>query len=362
MSLRLEAVGRTVAGVRHLSDISLELRPGTLNVLLGPTLSGKTSLLRLMAGLDRPSQGRLFEDGRDVTGVAPERRAVAMVYQQFINYPSLTVFENIASPLRVRRLPAAEVERRVHEVARFVHIEELLGRLPAQLSGGQQQRCAIARALAKEARLLLLDEPLVNLDYKLREELRAELQALFARGQAIVVYATTEPMEALLLGGQLVVLDEGRVLQHGPALDLYHRPASTRVAEILSDPPINLIDGHVADGRIVLGGAVEIPPAPHLTGLASGAYRFGIRAGHLAVGPQRGGEVAIPAEVELAEISGSETFLHLRHGGVSWVVQSEGVHSYGLGEAVAMRLDPRYLFAFELAGRLCAAPDRALEP
>jgi glycerol transport system ATP-binding protein len=356
MSLVLTRVGREVAGQPWLTDVSLALAPGTLAVLLGPTGAGKTSLLRVMAGLDRPTTGTLHEGGNDVTRTAPQLRRVAMVYQQFVNYPSLTVFDNLASPLRRQGLGRAEIARRVRETAALVRIEHLLDRLPVQLSGGQQQRCAIARALAKGADLLLLDEPLVNLDYKLREELREELRQLFAGARAIVVYATTEPLEALMMGGEVVVMDEGRVLQHGPGLEVHHRPASRRVAAISSDPPMNMIEGRIEAGRVRLGRSVELPAAGHLAGLAAGAYAFGVRAGHLATGTPRPGEIGIPAEVELAEVSGSETFIHVHHDAVSWVVQAPGVVEAPLGEPVTVRLDPRRLFAFAPEGALRAAP------
>ena len=172
-----------------------------------------------------------------------------MVYQQFVNYPSLTVYENIASPLRMaRKLEAAEIDRRVRATAEIMRIDSLLDRLPAQLSGGQQQRTAIARALVKGADLLLLDEPLVNLDYKLREELRAEMREIFAERAVTVVYATTEPAEALMLGGNTAVLDAGRVIQFGTTIDVYHHPANLRVGEIFSDPPMNLMPVELAGG------------------------------------------------------------------------------------------------------------------
>ncbi|MCP4334332.1 MAG: ABC transporter ATP-binding protein, partial [Gammaproteobacteria bacterium] len=176
----------------HLKDVSLDFESGSRNVLLGRTLAGKTSLLRVMAGIDRPTRGKILIDGRDVTGVSVRKRSVAMVYQQFINYPSLTVYKNIASPLKVSAVPRTEIDQRVRETAKMLHLEDFLDRLPAELSGGQQQRIAIARALIKDAQLLLLDEPLVNLDYKLREELRIELQEIFEQREAVVVYTTTE--------------------------------------------------------------------------------------------------------------------------------------------------------------------------
>ncbi|MFO1067657.1 MAG: ABC transporter ATP-binding protein [Geminicoccaceae bacterium] len=358
MSLRLDRVTRIVDGVRWLDDVAIELRPGSVNVLLGPTLAGKTSLLRMMAGLDRPTSGRVLVDDRDVTGIALQKRSVAMVYQQFINYPSFTVYDNIASPLRRQGLGQGEIDKRVRETAAVLHIEPFLGRLPAELSGGQQQRCAIARALVKQADLLLLDEPLVNLDYKLREELRQELQSLFARRSAIVVYATTEPAEALIMGGEILVMSEGRILQHGRTLDVYHRPASAEVALNFSDPPINTIWGKVEDGHAVLGAGVRIPLSHHLQGLGGGRYRFGVRANHLAMQHRGHHDVAIPGEVELAEISGSETFVHVHHNDVSWVVQQEGVHSYALGEAVRIHVDPARLYVFAEDGTLAAAPER----
>jgi len=165
-----------------------------------------------------------------------------MVYQQFINYPSMTVFDNIASPLKLGGQPRAEIDQRVREIASRLHIDIFLERLPAELSGGQQQRVALARALAKGAPLMLLDEPLVNLDYKLREELREELSSLFSAGNSTVIYATTEPSEALLLGGYTAVMDAGELLQYGPTAEVFHQPRSIRVARAFSDPPMNLVE------------------------------------------------------------------------------------------------------------------------
>ncbi len=200
MGISLHNIDKIVGREIHLKDVSLAFESGSRNVLLGRTLAGKTSLMRIMAGIDRPTRGKVLIDDRDVTGVSVRKRSVAMVYQQFINYPSLTVYKNIASPLKVSGVPKAEIDRRVRETAEMLHLEDLLDRLPAELSGGPQQRIALARALVTEAQLLLLDEPLVNLDYKLREELRIELQEIFKQREAIVVYSTTEPTEALMLG------------------------------------------------------------------------------------------------------------------------------------------------------------------
>jgi len=359
MTLALEGVAKRVGAETHLYAIDLALEPGTLYVLLGPTLAGKTSLIRLFAGLDRPTSGRLLLDGRDITGTSVRKRGVAMVYQQFINYPSFTVYENIASPLRRAGAPKATIDARVREIAAMLHIGDLLDRLPAELSGGQQQRTALARALARDSDLLLLDEPLVNLDYKLREELRAELKAIFLAGRATVVYATTEPMEALMLGGRTIVLDAGRVLQTGPTIDVFHRPRSLRVGQVFSDPPMNVIDGRVEGSRARLGDSIVVPLAGHLAELAPGPYHFGLRASHLSLARRADDAIEFPGTVELAEISGSETFIHVAHSGIIWVVQEEGVHTLKLGERRSVFIDPGSLFAFDPEGMLVAAPARA---
>lgn len=216
MSLVLNGVSKVVEGQSHIYPTDLTLERGTMNVLLGPTQSGKTTLMRLMAGLDVPATGSILWEGRDVTGMRVQDRKVAMVYQQFINYPSMTVYQNIASPLKLMGLKRAEIDRKVREAADLMQLGPLLDRKPLELSGGQQQRCALARALVKDAGLVLLDEPLANLDYKLREELRAEIPRIFEESGAIFVYATTEPEEALLLGGNVATMWEGRITQFGP--------------------------------------------------------------------------------------------------------------------------------------------------
>src|ERR1700726_3224991 len=240
MSVTLQNVTRSVDGIPTIRDVTLTLERGTLSVLLGPTLSGKTSIMRLLAGLDKPTTGRVLVDDKDVTGFDVRQRSVAMVYQQFINYPSLTVYENIASPLRVQGKPRLEIERRVQEAAKLLKLEPYLNRMPLQLSGGQQQGTAIARALVKGADLVLLDEPLANLDYKLREELRTELPRIFEASGAIFVYATTEPSEALLLGGRTVCMWEGEVLQAGDPAKDYRHPDTLRAAQVFFDAPLNL--------------------------------------------------------------------------------------------------------------------------
>ncbi|MGB5986041.1 MAG: ABC transporter ATP-binding protein [Desulfobacterales bacterium] len=359
MGLKLDRITKRVGDENHLQEISLELTPGSRNVVLGRTLAGKTSLLRILAGLDRPTSGTLWLDDKNITGTFVRKRNVAMVYQQFINYPSLTVYRNIASPLKMKGLSKAEIDRRVRETAAILHLETMLDRRPAELSGGQQQRTAIARALVKEADLLLLDEPLVNLDYKLREELREELRQIFQQRQAIVVYTTTEPAEALMLGGNIIVMDEGRILQHGQTPEVYHNPLSTKVAEVFSDPPINFLDGQVQQKAARLGENVQMALKGHLQGVDDGRYRFGVRANRLSSTRRPELDVEIKGKVTLCEINGSETFIHVQHAENRLVAQENGIRTRPIGSEITLYADSGSFFVYDPDGRLVASPANA---
>lgn len=343
--MRLSGISYRAGSELWLRDIDLSLAEGGINVLLGATLAGKTTLLRIMAGLDRPTAGRLYKADSDLTGVPVRERNVAMVYQQFINYPSLTVYENIASPLRVARKSEADIKARVTQLAETLRLTPFLPRHPAELSGGQQQRTALARALAKDAELLLLDEPLINLDYKLREELRAELTQLFAGGRTTVVYATTEPLEALQLGGHTTLLAEGCVLQSGPTMAVFRRPATLAAARAFSDPPLNVIPAAAA-------GGIRLP----IQSTLAADVQLGIRAHEFSLAGARG-DIALRGRVELAEISGSETFIHLVRDDVRLVAQIPGVHDLPLNEACTLYVRPASLYGFDGSGQLLFAPE-----
>lgn len=357
MSLIVDNVSKVVDGETHLQDIHLTMQKGSFNVLFGPTLSGKTSLLRLLAGLDMPTSGRISMDGRDLSSIPVWKRNVSMVYQQFINYPHLDIYENIAFPLRRAGLNEAEINRKVMATAETLRIDELLKRSPGELSGGQQQRTALARSLVKGADLLLLDEPLINLDYKLREELHDEFSNIFASNKdTIVIYSSTDPLEALLLGGDILVLDEGHQLQHGPTHDVYRNPCMEAVARVFNDPRMNMIDGQIESDRIILGHGLTLPRSAHMAGLREGKYRFGLRANALCLSRTSADDVKLEVKVELGEINGSETFVHIHHNEVSWVVQENGVHTHFLGQIIPVYFSPEYLFAFDRRGMLAAAP------
>ncbi len=360
MTLELQGVSRSVAGRVHIHALDLTLENGTMNVLLGPTSSGKTSLMRLMAGLDKPSTGRIRWQGQDVTGQRVQDRKVAMVYQQFINYPAMSVFDNIASPLRLMGKSKAEIDRAVNETADMLRLGAMLARKPLELSGGQQQRCALARALVKGAGLVLLDEPLANLDYKLREELRIEIPRIFEASGAIFVYATTEPEEALLLGGNTATLWEGRVTQFGSTPSVYRLPADAQTARVFSDPPMNFVPCRKDGQRLTFADVAHAPAAASLSGLANGTYTAGFRANHVTLNRHSGDAVEFRCTVAATEITGSETFVHLNHGTDRWVGLIHGVHSLTAGAPVSIYLDPAHVYLFDTAGRLAAPAPYAM--
>lgn len=357
MGLELKQISTKVEAHMHLYPMSLSPRTNELTVLLGATLAGKTSLMRVMAGLDRPNSGSVWVNGVDVTGQSVRRRNVAMVYQQFINYPSMTVYNNIASPLRLKgELSESELDQRVRNMAERLHIDPYLSRLPAELSGGQQQRVALARALVKNAPLTLLDEPLVNLDYKLREELRDELTQLFEAGESTIIYATTEPSEALILGGYTAVMAQGKLLQYGPTREVFHRPISLAVAKAFSDPPLNVIEGQSTTEGILLAAGMTLDiklPAERLT--KDAMVTVGLRANAFTL-QKTHGSLKLDAQVALAEISGSDTFVHVSTPLGSMVAQVPGVHVIDLGARLPIYLQPSLAYVFDQNQMLLHAP------
>ncbi|MDQ3232746.1 MAG: ABC transporter ATP-binding protein [Pseudobdellovibrionaceae bacterium] len=361
MSPIMEHITKVVGGETHINDLSLNFAAGTFQVLLGRTLAGKTTLMRLIAGLDWPTSGRILANGVDVTGVSVRKRNISMVYQQFINYPNLTVFENIASPLKLQKIDKSQIEGRVRATAVKLGMEPYLQRYPLELSGGQQQRTAMARALVKEADLILLDEPLVNLDYKLREELREEMREIFTLRKTLVIYATSEPSEALALGGMTTVLHEGRVVQQGPTPQVYQKPTTALAASLFSEPPINLFSGQVAADEVTFDNQVHFPLNSDLKHLPTGHYLFGIRPHHLSLQPVHPNDLELGVTVDLAEISGSETFLHVKHRETDMVLHLEGVHQFEVDASLPIYLPTHKLFVFTPDGDLIHIPRSAAQ-
>ena len=360
MTLELRGVSKLVEGAVHIHPTDLTLEKGTMNVLLGPTLSGKTSLMRLMAGLDVPSEGTIHWEGKDVTGMRVQDRKVAMVYQQFINYPSMTVYENIASPLRLMGKSASEIDAAVKKSADLMQLTPMLDRKPLELSGGQQQRCALARALVKDAGLVLLDEPLANLDYKLREELRVEIPKIFEEVGSIFVYATTEPEEALLLGGNTAALWEGQVRQFDLTPTVYRRPTDAATARVFSDPPMNFLNVSKTGPKIMFGGGQSSIATGPMADLTDGRYIAGFRANHVEITAQTAGSMSFDTKLVMTELTGSETFVHLDHGGEKWVGLIHGVHNLQLGISLPVYIDQSHVYIFNENGDLVAPASYAL--
>jgi glycerol transport system ATP-binding protein len=354
MGIKLNQVTKRVGAEMHIYETDLELEKGGFNVLLGTTLSGKTTLMRLMAGLEAPTSGEVWFDGKNVTGVAVQKREVAMVYQAFINYPSFTVFDNIASPLRVARMPADEIRNRVGTIAELLKLTPQLDRLPAEISGGQQQRTALGRALVKNAPLVLLDEPLANLDYKLREELRDELPKLFADTGATVVYATSEPQEALMLGGHTATLHEGRITQYGETAKIFRSPNTLVSARVFSDPPMNTARVTRQGNNFVLTDTIRWPVAEKYRSMADGDYTLGIHPHHLSLGASRDNCITISGPVQVAEISGSESIVHVDIAGNPWVSESQGIHPFVVGESAELQMQTERCLYFNDDGNLVA--------
>lgn len=343
-----------VGDENHLVDISVEFKRGGLYTILGRTLAGKTTLLKSIAGLITPDSGNITLDGEDYSSQPVWHRNVAMVYQQFINYPHLTVHDNIAFPLKKQRLPKAEIEQRVSTAIGQVGLKGFESRKIQELSGGQQQRVALARSLAKASEILLLDEPLVNLDYKLREQLREELKGLITQefnAQGIVIYSSTDPLEAMQLGGELIVMDEGRVLQQGSAKYVFEHPATTRVAEITNDPSMNLWQAHKVTKRLAIDDGIDLTVPKHLSKLEQGACTVGFRANDVTID-----QAGLNFEVELSEVSGSETILHLVRDQTRMIARVEGVLDVGIGDRLPVSIAEAKLYAFSSDGNLLTSP------
>ncbi|MGI9411706.1 MAG: ABC transporter ATP-binding protein [Hyphomicrobiaceae bacterium] len=351
MSLELKNTTYRVSGETHIYPTNLELTEGAFNTLLGTTLAGKTTLMHLMAGLLRPSDGEVWFNGRNVTGMPVQKRNVSMVYQQFINYPNLTVFENIASPLRVARVRRTELTERVEAIADLLKLTPMLSRKPNELSGGQQQRTAMARALVKDADLVLLDEPLANLDFKLREELRNELPKLFADRKCTVAYATTEPTEALLLGGSAAAMHQGRIVEFGPSGEIYRNPKELVAAQVFSEPPMNSIGVTKAGSEFILGDGARWSANGKTAHLVDGSYIVGIRPHFVSPTASDAETVKIDGRVLITELSGSESVIHFNHAGETWVSQAHGIHAMEVGNVATFHFDAARCLYFSPDGR-----------
>ena len=337
-----------------LFPTDLAIEDGEFVVIVGPSGCGKSTLLRLLAGLEAPSEGRISIGGRDVTALEPAERGVAMVFQSYALYPHLSVAENIAFPLRMAKRPRDEIDAKVAAVADMLELTPLLSRRPRALSGGQRQRVSIGRAIVREPKVLLLDEPLSNLDAALRVRMRHEFARLHQRLGATMVYVTHDQLEAMTLANRIVVMSHGRVEQVGEPLALYERPATVRVAEAIGSPAINLLPVTIAaaaEGGVTVtlpdGGACTV--AAHVpAGDVGASATLGVRPEHLA--PDSAGPFG--GRVELFERLGPLSFAHLgERGAGSLVAQLPTARQVTLGEAICFSVDPTHAQLFAADGR-----------
>lgn len=353
--LELRNVSASSDGETFLDDVSLTAEPGQIYVLMGRTGAGKTSLMRAVGGLLPLDGGSIHLAGEDITNTPVWKRDAALVYQQFINYPNKTVRANLEFPLKKLGLKGAELAKRVDTYLDKVGLREFEDRRPSQLSGGQQQRVALARSLARESRILMLDEPLMNLDFKLREQLREEFLDLFSgESQAVTLYATTEITEAMMLGYQVIIMHEGKILQTGTPAEVFERPKNTQVAQIVNDPPMTILDVKVSNSEVVFGSGHKVKLPSHLSSLGEGSYSFGIRANDIL--PVSQGAGSEPSTIQFVEVSGSETVLYVSSGSGEMVVQIEGIFDYVAGSPLNLEIRTERLFAFDKSGSLLVAP------
>ena len=359
-SVEFESVSKLYpGGVRAVSDCNLQVGDGELMVLVGPSGCGKSTLLRLLAGLEEVTSGTIRIGDRVVNELTPQDRNVAMVFQDYALYPHLTVRRNLEFPLRMRKLPQGERDSKIARVAALLEIDELFDRLPRQLSGGQRQRVAMGRALVREPTVFLLDEPLSNLDARLRAQVRVEIAEIQQRTATTMIYVTHDQVEAMTLGQRVAILHEGRLHQVGTPRDLYERPANVFVAGFIGTPPMNLFPARlsleeggdvsmvIAGQRLRLPGPREIPPD-----VADVRLTVGVRPEGMRVVSEASVEDALRAEIESTECLGHETLVHARMRGsqgtepVRLIVRVEGMRDLSKGKTLRVAIDPARLHLF----------------
>jgi multiple sugar transport system ATP-binding protein len=334
------------SGAPVLLGLSLDVEDGEFLVLLGPSGCGKTTALRCIAGLEEPTAGEILIGPRDVTHLPPAERDVAMVFQNYALYPHLTVRENLAFPLAMRHTSAPDITRRVQAAAERLGIDELLERRPGELSGGQRQRVALGRAIVREPKAFLFDEPLSNLDAKLRVEMRTELLKLHRSLGATMLYVTHDQVEAMTMGRRIAVLHQGQLRQVGTPAEVYGRPADAFVARFIGSPGMNLVPGapDPKRKRVALCGSLRIR-APLVV---PDGVQIGVRPEHVSLGDP--GEGSGAALVRMVEPLGSETLVHLDAGGAAFVAKVQGIPALTPGDRVGVRVEPHHVHLFDTAG------------
>ena len=327
--LRIDNVGKRFGRTAALEDINFSVEEGEFCILLGPSGCGKSTLLRIIAGIEEPSEGEVSIGSRNLTNLPPKEMDVAMVFQSYALYPHMTVRENLAFPLKVRAVKGKEMEDSVNEAAEILSIGELLGRYPRELSGGQRQRVAIGRAIVRKPKLFLFDEPLSNLDARLRVKMRAELAALHKRLKATIVYVTHDQTEAMTLGDRVVVMNEGKVQQIGSPSEVYDSPRNLFVAQFIGSPEMNIMEGRIEAGGFFRSGGLSFRLSSPST---DGEAAAGIRPEDLFLNKGEGLEEAGKANIELIENLGPEMIIYLNISGRDLVMRSEPIKGLSEGD------------------------------
>ncbi|TIR26864.1 MAG: sn-glycerol-3-phosphate ABC transporter ATP-binding protein UgpC [Mesorhizobium sp.] len=351
-ALEIRDVRKNYGSVETLKGIDIALENGEFLVLLGSSGCGKSTLLNIIAGLAEATSGDVLIGGRSVLGVHPKNRDIAMVFQSYALYPNLTVSRNIGFGLEMRKVPAAERDKAVRETARLLHIEALLDRKPGQLSGGQRQRVAIGRALVRKPQVFLFDEPLSNLDAKLRLEMRTELKRLHEMLKTTVVYVTHDQIEAMTLATRIAVMRDGRIEQLGTPEEIYNQPATLYVAGFVGAPAMNMLEATVEDGKLAITGtdARLALPERYANAVRDGAsVVVGIRPETLRLGPDSGADLSLPVEIDVVELTGPEQVTTARIGAQRLTATLPPQARVAKGERCAFAFDEDALRLFDLA-------------
>lgn len=336
--LTIENLTKSFDGQLVLSDVNIAVEAGHLLVVLGPSGCGKSTILRLISGLETPDRGRILLDGQDITPLEPQKRKTAMVFQNYALYPHMTVFDNMAFPLKVAKIPKDEIKTIVRRTAELLELENYLDRRPAQLSGGQRQRVALGRGLVRKPSIFLLDEPLSNLDAALRQKMRQEIVALQKRLGITMIYVTHDQIEALTMADRMVVLKDGRIRQTGTPAEIYDNPGDTFVASFIGTPPINLIEDSIVNGKSN-GLSLEM-----IHSVADGTYTLGIRPEHINIEPQG----TLEGEIVSSEYIGPVRHLRVRVGAAIFTVTIDSDRvDMAAGQKVNVRIDPRQVLLFD---------------
>jgi len=347
-AVELKQVTKSYGPVHVIHGIDLEIRHGEFVVFVGPSGCGKSTLLRMIAGLETISGGTVSIDGKVVNDLPPRNRDIAMVFQDYALYPHKTLYDNMAFGLRLRGTPEAEIKPRVMDVAKLLRIDHMLERRPAALSGGQRQRVAIGRAIVRQPKVFLFDEPLSNLDAQLRGEMRSEIKRLHQRLGATIIYVTHDQVEAMTMADRICVLQAGHKMQYDTPDTIYNRPAAVFVAGFTGAPAMNLADCTLAAGHADLGG-VQVPLPQSLSGRAASApaLKFGVRPENVRLAPAGPDDIVVPAEVSLLEPLGAETLVTLKVGNAEMIARCSAAFRDPPGSRLSVHMSPAHLHLFD---------------